>query len=127
MALRFQNSDDDVDRAAKEARATSLLILLVLLFAAISGVFAWVTGESLASYAKDLTWWFGFGLAYWIAAPFYYEFRIRAREIDGKVSAIEKALVADGQAKLIEQLETLDAKLDSLREVMDEKFDSIRG
>ena len=102
MALRFQDERDEFDRAAKEERATPVLIFLFVLIAAIHGLFAWLRGESVASYVKDLAWLLAFGIAYWMLAPFYYEFRFRTKEIDGKVSAIEK------------KLEEIDSKLDRL-------------
>jgi hypothetical protein len=119
MALRFQKSDDgEIDRAAKEERATPLLIILLVLFAAIQGGFTWFRGESLTSYAKDLAWWIGFGTAYWMFSPFYYELRIRAKEIDGKVSAIEEAVAAlkGDRAELLERLSAIEGKLDLIRE-----------
>jgi hypothetical protein len=68
MSLHFQ-SEDDVDRAAKEERHTPALVFVLLLFAAVHGGYAWFRDESLASYAKDLAWLVGFGLVYWIVAP----------------------------------------------------------
>src|SRR5271157_6172712 len=103
VALRFQDRDDEIDRAAKEERATPVLILFFVLFAAIHGVVWWFSGGSLASYAKDLAWMLGFGLAYWMLAPFYYEFRIRTKEILGAVSA-----VMEDQKELQEKLSAIE-------------------
>lgn len=118
MVLRFQKEkDDEIDRAAKEERAMPVVIFLLLLFAAILGVFAWFQGKSLTSYAEDLVWLYGFGIAYWLLSPFYFEFRIRAKEIDGKVSAIEKTVAAlkGDRAELLERLSAIEGKLDLIR------------
>src|SRR5271157_3302646 len=117
VALRFQDRDDEIDRAAKEERATPVLILFFVLFAAIHGVVWWFSGGSLASYAKDLAWMLGFGLAYWMLAPFYYEFRIRSKEILGTVTKIEEAVsaVKEDQKELLERLSAIEDKLRSLR------------
>ncbi len=94
MSLRFQKQDQ-VDRAAKEASRGSVLALSIagVPVAVLLGVSAWLGGESLASYGKDLFWLIAFVFVYWIVAPFYYEFRFRSKEIDGKVSAIEAVIV----------------------------------
>ncbi|MGP8259906.1 MAG: hypothetical protein ACLQM6_08140 [Acidobacteriaceae bacterium] len=94
MALRFQNRDDEVDRAAKETRATGAMVFLLVLAAVIWGAVDWFSGESLASYEKLLALLIGLGFVDWLASPYYHEFRIRTKEIDGKVSAIEKAVNA---------------------------------
>jgi len=118
VALRFQGKSDEIERAAKEERNTPALIIIFVLFAAIHGVLAWVQGESFASYAKDLAWLLAFCLTYWILAPFYYEFHIRTEEIDGKVSAIEKAVNAseEAHAELLEKLTAIEDKLGELSE-----------
>ena len=94
-----------------------VVIFLLLLFAAILGVFAWFRGESLASYMQDIAWLVGFGIAYWMFSPFYYEFRIRAKEIDGKVTEIEKAVsvVREDQKELLERLSAIEDEVRSLR------------
>jgi hypothetical protein len=93
VALRFQEKDD-VDRVAKESRATGVTVFLLLVLAVITGAVDWFSGESLASYEKELAFYIGLAFVTWLAAPFYHEFRIRTKEIDGKVSAIEDAVNA---------------------------------
>jgi hypothetical protein len=117
MALRFQGNDE-VDRAAKEERHTGGLAVLLVLYALIDGAFSWFRGESLASYGKNLAWLVGFGFVYWVAAPFYYEFRIRTKEIDGKLSAIEATVIAskEGHSELLEKLTAIEEKLEELSE-----------
>ncbi len=141
MALRFQREkDDEIDRAVKEERATPVLIFVLVLFAAIAGVGAWISGVSLASFGKDLIWLVGFGFVYWLFSPFYFEFRIRAKEIDGKVSAIEEAMNAskEAHAELLERLTAIEKKLNSnnahmnetdpdSREIIQEIFPELRG
>ncbi len=113
MALRFQK-EDEVDRAVKEERHTGAVVFVVVFFAVIHGAYAWFRGESLESYEKDLAWWIGFGFVYWIVVPFYYEFRFRTKEIDGKVSAIEEA-VKTSEARLTKMMEKLTAIERALR------------
>jgi hypothetical protein len=45
MPLHFQK-EDDVDRAAKEERHTPALVFVLVLFAAIDGVFAWFRDDA---------------------------------------------------------------------------------
>ena len=118
MALRFQDRDDDVDRAAKEERHTGGLVAVLVLVAVIHGATAWFSGKSLTSYEVDLAWLFGFGFVYWMVVPFYYEFRIRTKEIDGKVSAIEEAGNAskEGHAELLERLTAIEEKLTEIQD-----------
>ena len=117
MALRFQEKDD-VDRAIKGESQTGCLIVILVLLAAITGAFAWFRGDGLASYEKELAFYIGCGFVIWLAAPFYYEFRIRTKEIDGKVSAIEKAVNAseEANAELLEKLTAIEHKLGELLE-----------
>lgn len=98
MALRFQEKDD-VDRVAKESRATGVTVFCLLVLAAIAGATDWINGKSLASYEKELVFYIGLAFVIWLAAPFYHEFRIRRKEIDGKVSAIDGALSSKGEAQ----------------------------
>ncbi len=95
-----------------------VMIFLLVLFAAIQGGLAWFRGGNLASYTQDIAWLVGFGFAYWLLAPFYYEFRIRAKEIDGKVSAIEETVAAlkGDRAELLKRLSAIEGKLDLIRE-----------
>lgn len=136
MVLRFQERDE-VDRAAKETRATGVMVFVLVLSAVVTGAVAWFSGESLASYEKVLALYIGLGFVNWLAAPFYHEFRIRTKEIDGKVSAIEEAANAlmeshaavtvsriewtvnasrEDLAELLERLTAIENRLDSIRE-----------
>ncbi len=92
MDLRFQK-EDDVDRAVKQRHSGRLLTLLVVC-GVIDGLSTCFGGESFVSYKAHLLWIIGFGFVYWMAGAFYSEFRLRTKEIDGKVSAIEVALIA---------------------------------
>ena len=116
MALRFQK-EDEVDRATKEGRAAGAqLVFLLALFALIDGGFAWLGSGSLASYGKSLAGLILCGFVYWIVSPLYCEFRFRTKEIHGKVSAIEKIVVAsqDDRAELSEKLAAIVEKLEEL-------------
>ena len=122
MALRFQDGRDEVDRAAKESRATGVMVFLLLLLAVITGAVDWFSGESLASYEKELAFYIGLAFVTWLAAPFYHEFRIRTKEIDGKVSAIEEAVnaFAKQQSKLMHKLTAIERALDVRTDDTDE-------
>jgi len=117
MALRFQK-DDEVDRAAKEAAHPGVLVFVLAVFALVDGLFSWLRGESFASYGKNLAEFTAFGFAYWIVAPFYYEFRLRTEEVDGKVSAIEGAVkkIQEGQTELFERLRSVEEKLGAIQD-----------
>ena len=117
MALRFQNERDEVDRTAKESRATGVMVFLLLLLAVITGAVEWFSGGSLASYEKELAFYIGSAFVAWLAAPFYYEFRIRTKEIDGKVSAIEEAVNSSREAhgELLERLGAIEKELRALK------------
>jgi len=112
MALRFQKEDDS-DRAAREERHTWGLAFLLAIYAIMDGIAAFFRGESLASYAKNLAWLIAAALVYWFAAPFYHEFRIRTKEIDGKVSAIEDAVneTKESHEELLERLAAIEERL----------------
>ena len=114
MSLRFQSENDEVDQAVKNESHTVMLVFILGFIATIDGVFEWFQGKSLAEYGKNLGWWIGFGLAYWLACPFYNEFRFRTKELDGKVSAIEQTVIAfkEYHGELIEKLESIEQKLD---------------
>jgi len=73
VALRFQEKDD-VDRVAKESRATGVTVFFLLVLAVITGAVDWFSGESLASYEKELVFYIGLAFVIWLAAPFYHEF-----------------------------------------------------
>jgi hypothetical protein len=115
VALRFQAERDEVDRAARESRATGVTVGLLLLLAVITGAVDWFSGESLASYEKELAFYIGLGFVTWLAAPFYHEFRIRTKEIDGKVSAIEETVNSsrDAHEKLLERLTAIEEALNA--------------
>jgi hypothetical protein len=117
VALRFQDGRDEVDRTAKESRATGVMVFLLLLLAVITGTVDWFSGESLASYEKELAFYIGLTFVTWLAAPFYYEFRIRTKEIDGKVSAIEEAVKSSREAhgELLERLTAIEKKLGAMQ------------
>jgi hypothetical protein len=128
MGLRFQGNDE-VDRHAKEERATGVLVFLVMLLAVISGAVDWFSGKSLVSYEEEIAFYIGCGLVFWFITPFYYEFRIRTKEIDGKVSAIEEGLTSakEDRAELLERLSAIEEKLDSVGILLNGPGFSARG
>lgn len=119
MALRYQDSEDEIDRLAKEERATPVLVLLVVMFALIAGIWEFLIGKNLKSYEQELGWLLGFAFAYWMLSPFYYEFRIRTKETEGKATAILERL-----EKLEEgfgmRLNAIEEKLDKVEDRVDE-------
>src|ERR1035437_3586570 len=120
MVLRFQERDE-VDRAAEKTQMTRVMVFLLLLFVVISGPVAWFRGESLALYGTQLAWAIGSCFVIWWVAPFYPEFRIRTKEIDGKVSAIEEAVNAskEDHAELLERLTAIEDKLDAMQKELE--------
>jgi hypothetical protein len=128
MTLRFQK-DDEVDREVKATRRFPwwTFILVFALIGVVHGIDSWVTGRSLAKFGSDLGEALAFSLLLALAegflAPFYKELRFRAKEIDGKVSAIEETVTALGRglAELREQLRAIQFKLDELEFVENAK------
>lgn len=125
MALRFQKKDE-VDRAAKEARQTGVMVFLLVFLAVITGAGAWLSGESLASYERELGFYICCAFVTWLALPIYHEFRIRTKEIDGKASAVEDAVNAskEAHAELLERLIAIERKLDAMRSELDSRIES---
>lgn len=115
MALRFQDKDDEVDRAAKLGWRVPVVVFVVM--AAIVGVFAWVSGKSLHSYEQNIAVGIACFWAWWILLPVYWEFRARTKEIDGKVSTIEERVAASAisYADVSRKLSEIDEKLDAIR------------
>jgi F0F1-type ATP synthase membrane subunit b/b' len=93
------------------------LVFLVVLLAVICAAVDWISGKSLASYEEELAFYIGLGFLFWFLTPFYYEFQIRTKEIDGKVSAIEEAVTSakEDRAELLERLVAIEAKLDDIQ------------
>ena len=116
MGLRFQGNDE-VDRQAKHERATGVWVLLIVLLGAVSGAVDWFSGKSLASYKEELGFYIVFGFLSWLFSPLYYDFRIRSKEIDGKVSAIEKVVTSaeESRVELLQRLAVIEAKLDEIQ------------
>ena len=126
MALRFQEKDA-VDEEVKEQRSDGVRASIAVygfffvLLALIFGLFDWFSAKSLKSYGEEIAWFLGFlwfiSFADWLLSPIYNEFRFRTKEIDGKVSAIEKAVTAskEDQRELLEKLTAIEEKLESCR------------
>lgn len=113
MAIHYQDKDDEIDRLAKEERAMPVLILVIVMFALIAGIWAYLTGGSLKSYGRDMAGVLGLAFAYWLFSPFYYEFRLRTKEANGKATAT------------LERLERLEARFGERLNVIEEKLDTI--
>jgi hypothetical protein len=115
MALRF-DKNDEVDEEVKKNRRFGARIsvflygLIIVFFAVLIGISDWLSGKSLKSYGQEvgvlLAVFFAAALAEWILSPLYEEFRLRTKEIDGKVSAIEDVVVRskNQQAEELEKL-----------------------
>lgn len=119
MALRYQEKEDEIDRLAKEERATPVLVLVVVMFALIAGIFAFLTGESLKSYEQDMGWLLAFAFVYWMVSPFYYEFRLRTKETNGKATTILEKL-EKLEEEFGERLSAIEGKLDTVEDRVDE-------
>lgn len=127
LALRFQDKDDDVDRAVKEARSASVFAgaFVFVLAAAIGGVVSWLSGDSLRSYEQYIAVGVACLWAGWILVPIYEEFLVRTKEIDGKVSAIEKAVNGsnEGHEELLERLTAIEDKMDAMQRELESRID----
>jgi hypothetical protein len=127
MSLRFQK-EDEVDREIKERRradaAPALLVWSAILvcYMAGAGLYDWLNEKSLKSYGQEIGWPLTFVFlmvfARWFLSPIYNEFRARTKEIDGKVSAVEKAVTAskENHAELLEKLTAIEERLEALSE-----------
>jgi Mg2+ and Co2+ transporter CorA len=119
MVLRFQERDD-VEREMKTARF-SVLPMYIVFFVLIAACYAlvdWWNDLSLKTYRKDLGSVFVFLCVFWLATALYIEFRARLREIDGKVSEIEKTVNAskEGHAEMLEKLAAIEEKLTEVQQ-----------
>lgn len=119
MSLRFQK-EDDVDAEIKKIRGGGALKVgaLIVAMAVLSGIEDLIKGASLEHYEKELGFLFGAGSLIWIVNFIYWEFRTRTKEIDGKVSAIEQAVIAskEGHAELLERLTAIEEKLSQIQD-----------
>jgi hypothetical protein len=127
MSLSFQK-EDEVDREIKEKRradaSPAILGWTAILACYLVGVglYDWLTDKPLKSYGQEIDWPLTFVFfivfAMWFLSPIYNEFRARTKEIDGKVSAIEKVVNAsmEGHAELLERLTAIDERLGELSE-----------
>ena len=130
MSLRFQKSDEDeVEWQVKKDRVSaSWCIFIFVFFAAVFRLGAWISGESLKSYERELGELIAFLFVVWMISPFYQEFRIRAKEIHGKVSAIEAAVntAAEKHTELLERFSALEDKLDAMQRELESRIESTR-
>jgi hypothetical protein len=119
MSLRFQK-EDDVDREVKEERRTTpwLFIFYIVFFAVVFGLFDWLGGQSLKSFAEELGGLIVVCLFVWLISPIYEEFRKRTKEIDGKISAIEIGMNAlkESDIDLLKKLTAIENKLDEIQD-----------
>jgi hypothetical protein len=119
MSLRFQR-EDDVDCEVKEGRRRTpwIILFFIVLFAAVSGLGDWLSGQSLKSFGEEIVGAIGFGFVWWLVDPIYEEFRVRTKEIDGKVSAIESSMVESKErdTELLRRLKAIETRLDEIRD-----------
>lgn len=113
MTLRFQQTDE-VDRQVNEKRKTARWMVPGSL--AFMVAVYWLRGESPRSFWESLAGAIAFGWLWLIVEPVYQEFRIRTKEIDGKVSAIEEVVNAskEGHAELLERLTAIENKIEGV-------------
>jgi hypothetical protein len=114
MALLFQKTDEVDKRVREEVRRVSRSGgVLLILYLSVTGTIAFVSGDSLASYGKDHLFTIGLVFAVWSCFPFFQEFRIRTKEINCKVSAVEDAVIASREraSEMLEMLRAMDSKL----------------
>jgi len=135
VALRFQ-LEDDVDRKVNGGPGLGCGLLvafgIVAFFIASYAVDAFISGKSFSAYKKDslediagcivIAW------LSWLVVLKYEEFRARTKEIDGKVSEIEKVVGAsrDAQTELLERLTVIEDKLDAVQRELENGMESSR-
>jgi len=115
MFLRFQK-EDDVDREVKEENRRTVPWMVLFYIGLIAGVFGlsdWLRSQLPQSLWEELGVLFAIGFICWLVVPVYEEFRIRTKEIYGKVSAIEEAVIAsrEAHAELLEKLTSVEERL----------------
>ena len=117
-----------MDEEVKENRKSEGITLAVLygfsfvVIAIIAGIFDWLTGRDDKSVRAGSRIYFHATLALpvigqMVLIPLYNEFRLRSKEIDGKVSAIESALNSSKKdhAEIIERLAAIEETLDKIK------------
>lgn len=121
MALRFQEFDE-ADRELKKQsrRAEGTVVIFLFVMAALLGTTSWIRGESMAAWERTIAILVGlpfFWFVYTTLARFYTEFAIRAKEIEGKVSAIENTVDAlkSTQSDILLKLTAIEDKLEAQR------------
>ncbi|MGA3371689.1 MAG: hypothetical protein ABSC48_08010 [Terracidiphilus sp.] len=115
MFLRFQK-EDDVDREVKEENRRTVPWMILFYIGLIAGVFGlsdFLISKLPKSLWEELGVLFAIGFLCWLVVPVYEEFRIRTKEIYGKVSAIEEAVVSarEVHAELLERLTAVEDRL----------------
>ncbi len=120
MFLRFQK-EDDVDREVKEENRRTVPWMVLFYIGLVAGVFGlsdWLRSELPRSLWEELAGLFAIGFVCWLVVPVYEEFRIRTKEIYGKVSAIEEAVfnLKESHAELLEKLTAVEERLAEIRD-----------
>jgi len=122
MSLRFQR-EDEVDREVRKNRRLLWIVVPVAFFGAIFGLTDWLFGESSRQIREEFGGLLALAFLYWLLSPIYREFCSRTKEIDGKVSAIEEAVIAskEDQTELMEKLAAIEDKLVELAERVEDR------
>lgn len=120
MFLRFQK-EDDVDREVKEENRRTVPWMILFYIGLVAGAFGlsdWLRSELPTSLWEELGGLFAIGFVCWLVVPVYEEFRIRTKEIYGKVSAIEADVIAAKEihAELLEKLIAVEEKLAGIQD-----------
>lgn len=119
MLLRFQE-DDEADRetAKKRTRALYFIAFFLILYLAVCGLGDWLAGQSLKSFAEAFGGLIVICCLGGLIYPVYHEFRIRTKEIDGKISAIESAIYESKErnTELLKRLTAIENRLDEIRD-----------
>ena len=95
------------------------MIVGILVLATVwYGLDDWSHGGSLQKFAIELgglivVCWIG-----WVAYPIYLEFRLRTKEIDGKISATEAAMNETNERylELLHRLNAIESRLDEIQD-----------
>lgn len=116
MTLRFQKADE-IDREVNEERKINRWMIpsLLAFIVAVFGIGDWLRGDS-RSFWEKVAGAIAFGWLWLLISPVYQEFRIRTKEIYGKVSAVEE--------KLDEMQNMLEQRIDELHQKIENKLES---
>jgi hypothetical protein len=127
MMLRYQNKDEvDQEVEAQTRSSAAFWLIMGVLFAVLAGVWVlvkWLLGHPLSSHEVAIVVIGSLSVPIislageYMIAPVYKEFRIRTKEIDGKLSAVESVIneSKERNSELLERLAAIENRLDEIQ------------